>query len=221
MSDLQPSHFLPLTDNNSRGQATQWDSDAHIDVDESSGAYELNVNLEVSSADESSAEGTSACGQTVGEHSGEEFSFYPRWTDERYRAIDIRINWLKARLQGTLPLALSARIPPEVFEFVIDKIYPPTLITAAQVCAAWYPRAMHNIYYTVNICSRTSFNVLFKQCQTYPTVKQWLASTCKLVVGGDHEHSPFPEAPLKTHRLKTRSMVMIFSFKHYRSRSLV
>ena len=59
--------------------------------------------------------------------------------------------WDDARFQGTLPHILSARIPLEVFEFLIDEMDPPTLAAAALVCAPWYPRAMHNLYHGVDI----------------------------------------------------------------------
>ena len=69
----------------------------------------------------------------------------------------------KASYQGTLPLALSARIPPEVFELVVDAItYQPTLAAVALVCALWYPRAMHNLYYNPEIRGHTSSNMLFQ-----------------------------------------------------------
>ncbi|KAH9921813.1 uncharacterized protein B0H18DRAFT_1212897 [Fomitopsis serialis] len=60
-------------------------------------------------------------------------------------------------------------------------MYQPTLAAAALVCTTWYPRAMRNLYYSLEIRSRTSLNMLFKQCRASPRVKQWLASTYKLV----------------------------------------
>jgi len=91
-------------------------------------------------------------------------------------------RWRDTRLQGTLPLALSARIPLEVFEFVVDEMDPPVLTAATLVCAAWYPRAMRNLYHNIEIRDRTSYNLLFKQCYASPRVKLWLASTYELVV---------------------------------------
>ncbi|KAH9931430.1 uncharacterized protein B0H18DRAFT_1116244 [Fomitopsis serialis] len=41
---------------------------------------------------------------------------------------------------------------------------------------------MHNLYYDVKIHSRACYNMLFKQCRASPRVKQWLASTYKLLV---------------------------------------
>jgi len=137
----------------------------HIDVGHWSSADEQKY--EVSSADGSSARGQIAYKQSVEEFGADEWS---------YR------DWRDARFQGTLPLALSARIPLEVFDFVVNEMDPHTLTAAALVCAAWYPQAMCNLYHTIEICSRASFNLLFKQCYASPRVKLWLASTYKLVV---------------------------------------
>ncbi|KAH9921763.1 uncharacterized protein B0H18DRAFT_1121225 [Fomitopsis serialis] len=73
--------------------------------------------------------------------------------------------------QGTLPRALAIRIPLKIFGFVIDAMNQPALAAAALVCAAWNPRAMRNLYRTVEIYSRRRFDMLFKQCHTSPRVK--------------------------------------------------
>ncbi|KAH9937996.1 uncharacterized protein B0H18DRAFT_1112192 [Fomitopsis serialis] len=119
-----------------------------------------------------------ACGQIADEQSDEEFGDEEISDDEQSSR-----KWRSARFQGTLPLALSARVPLEVFELVMDAIeHQPTLVAVALVCAAWYPRAMRNLYYNLEIRGRKTFNMLFKQCRASPRVKQWLAGTCKLVV---------------------------------------
>ncbi|KAH9921784.1 uncharacterized protein B0H18DRAFT_537710 [Fomitopsis serialis] len=84
---------------------------------------------------------------------------------------------------GSLLLtADAARFPLEVFEDIIDAMNTRTLLAAAQVCAAWYPRAMRNLYYAIEISGRRSFDILFKQRRTSPYVKQWLATTRELRV---------------------------------------
>ncbi|KAH9931405.1 uncharacterized protein B0H18DRAFT_82813 [Fomitopsis serialis] len=162
MSDLQPSHLPPAPEDASHAQAVRSSADDHIDVGQSL-------------ADEQIDQGPSADEQS------EEKSSY-EWRYENGRCKRIFIPWWNAHCQGTLPLALSARIPLEVFEFVINEMDPPTFIAAALVCTAWYPRAMHNLYYAIEIRSRASYNMLFKQCHASPRVKQWLASTCELTV---------------------------------------
>jgi len=47
---------------------------------------------------------------------------------------------------------------------------------------------MHNLYHTIDIRSRTSYNLLFKQFYASPRVKQWLASTCELTVDEQRDH---------------------------------
>ncbi|KAH9921781.1 uncharacterized protein B0H18DRAFT_1121239 [Fomitopsis serialis] len=108
-----------------------------------------------------------------------------RREDDSSTARQVFRDWCDARFQGNLPLALSARIPLEVFEFLIDEMDPPTLAAAALVCAPWYPRAMHNLYHGVDIRRGARFNMLFKQYHTSPRVKQRLANTCKLIVDED------------------------------------
>ncbi|KAH9931423.1 uncharacterized protein B0H18DRAFT_952636 [Fomitopsis serialis] len=144
-----------------------------------------------SSADGHVGAGQSLADEQIGqrpsadEQSDEKSSYV--WVVEDHRDKRVCRPWWNARFQGTLPLALSARIPLEVFRLVVDEMYPPTLTVAALVCAAWHPRAMHNLYHTVEIRSRTSYNLLFKQCYASPRVKQWLASTCKLVADGERD----------------------------------
>ncbi|KAH9911388.1 uncharacterized protein B0H18DRAFT_1128764 [Fomitopsis serialis] len=48
-------------------------------------------------------------------------------------------------------------------------------------CAAWYPRAIHNLYSVVGIRNRASFDMLFKQSRTSPRVMRWLTSTRILI----------------------------------------
>ncbi|KAH9931414.1 uncharacterized protein B0H18DRAFT_1116229 [Fomitopsis serialis] len=156
MSGLQPSLFPPPPDDNSH---SHWDADGHIDVSRSS-------------VDEQDVNGSSASGHRSDDDQSEEESDTDEW----------RPTWGFARVEGTLPLALSARIPLEVFMLIIDAIrHQPTLAAVALVCALWYPRAMRNLYHTVQIRDRTSFNMLFKHCHASPRVRQWLASTCTLV----------------------------------------
>jgi len=81
------------------------------------------------------------------------------------------------------PTPHSARFPLEIFEFVIDRMDNRTLLVAALVCAAWYTRAMRNLYLTVEIRDRKSFDMLFKQCRASPRLKRWLAATRKVVAG--------------------------------------
>ncbi|KAH9921762.1 uncharacterized protein B0H18DRAFT_1019966 [Fomitopsis serialis] len=57
----------------------------------------------------------------------------------------------------------------------------PTSAAAALVCTAWYLRAMRSLYRIVEISSRTSFDMLFKQCRASPRVKRWLTTTHELV----------------------------------------
>ncbi|KAH9921767.1 uncharacterized protein B0H18DRAFT_1121229 [Fomitopsis serialis] len=164
MSDLQPSHLPPAPADASHAQVIRSSADDHIDVGQRLADEQIDQRP---SADEQS----------------EEKSSY-KWIHENYREKRICRPWWDARFQGTLPLALSARIPLEVFEFIVDEMNQHTLIAAALVCLAWYPRAMRKLYHTVEIRGRTSFNRLFKQCHASPRVKQWLASTCKLVAVG-------------------------------------
>ncbi|KAH9921746.1 uncharacterized protein B0H18DRAFT_1212847 [Fomitopsis serialis] len=167
MSEFQPSLFFPSPDDASHAQVTPSITDGHIDVDQSS-ADEQAVNLKRSNVDESSARGVGV-------------TFCKLFDAGRW----VWGNWWDARFQGTLPLALSARIPLEVFMLIIDAIeYQPTFAAVALVCATWYRRAMHKLYYDLEIRSRTSYNMLFKHCRASPRVKQWLATTCKLVVDG-------------------------------------
>ncbi|KAH9928072.1 uncharacterized protein B0H18DRAFT_1118093 [Fomitopsis serialis] len=76
----------------------------------------------------------------------------------------------------------AARFPLEIFEVVIDEMNNYTLLAAARVCAAWYPRVMRNLYHTVDITRRRRFDMLFKQCRASAHVKQWLATTRELRV---------------------------------------
>ncbi|KAH9924062.1 uncharacterized protein B0H18DRAFT_445285 [Fomitopsis serialis] len=78
------------------------------------------------------------------------------------------------------------RFPIEVFENIIDRMDNQyTLYQATQVCAAWYPRAMRNLYYTIHIRRRRSFDMLSTQLRASPRVKQWLATTRELRVADD------------------------------------
>ncbi|KAH9931431.1 uncharacterized protein B0H18DRAFT_83695 [Fomitopsis serialis] len=70
---------------------------------------------------------------------------------------------------NSLPRALR-RCPLEILETIIDAMDHPTLDVAALVWAAWYPRAVHNPYPAVEISSRASFNMPFKQSRTSPRV---------------------------------------------------
>ncbi|KAH9914744.1 uncharacterized protein B0H18DRAFT_1125327 [Fomitopsis serialis] len=166
MSDLQPSSHLPPSPDVSHAQLTQWSADGHTNVGQSSASEQSN---EEASTDE--------------------------WIYEDRRVGRVFRGWRDARFQGTLALALSARIPLEVFELVIDAMIgdQPALAAAALVCPMWYPRAMQNLYYAVEIRSRTSFNMLFKQCHASPSVKQWLASTYRLLA--DEEHHTLQALP--------------------------
>ncbi|KAH9914727.1 uncharacterized protein B0H18DRAFT_1125313 [Fomitopsis serialis] len=182
MSDPQPepSH-LPASPDISHARTTQWSADGKIDDDQSSADEQDD---EMWSTDEQSSEESSA----------------DDWSYEGFNVTGIRIfrGWWDARFQDTLPLALSDRIPLEVFEFVIDAMIgdQPTSAAAALVCTMWYPRAMHSLYYAVEIRSRTNFNILFKQCHASPRVKQSLASTCRLLAnfGGHHNLQALPSA---------------------------
>ncbi|KAH9924048.1 uncharacterized protein B0H18DRAFT_1105134 [Fomitopsis serialis] len=92
----------------------------------------------------------------------------------------------RASVQSSLLLIPDAtRFPLEIFEDIIDQMHNDTLPAAAQVCAAWYPRAMRNLYYTVEISTRRRFDMLFKQCRASLRVKQWLATTRELRVTDD------------------------------------
>ncbi|KAH9931437.1 uncharacterized protein B0H18DRAFT_83952 [Fomitopsis serialis] len=64
-----------------------------------------------------------------------------------------------------------------------------TLINTALVCARWYPRAMRNLYYTVLLLDRTSFDLLARQSRRSSRVKKWLATTHELVAVDTY--SPF------------------------------
>ncbi|KAH9832666.1 uncharacterized protein C8Q71DRAFT_263772 [Rhodofomes roseus] len=86
----------------------------------------------------------------------------------------------------TLRPALSARIPHEVIEFIINGMDTPTLAAAALVCAIWYSPVMRNLYFTVELHDRTSFDLLFKQSRTSPRVRHWLATTRELVASDPH-----------------------------------
>jgi len=185
MFDPQPGRFTPFPDDAPHAQVTQWGADGHIDVGRNSAAEQDDDVL--------SDDGSTACGQISGAQSDEalnadeqidEETSADGQSDEETSADEQNSrHWLSARFQGTLPLALSARVPLEVFELVMDAIvYQPTLAAVALVCAAWYPRAMRNLYHNLEIHGRTRFNMLFKQCHASPRVKQWLANTCKLVV---------------------------------------
>ncbi|KAH9921769.1 uncharacterized protein B0H18DRAFT_1121231 [Fomitopsis serialis] len=164
MSDLQPTLLSPSPEDAS-----------HVQVVPSS-AGDDHIGVGQSLANEQNDVGPSADGQSNDESSAHE------WVIHRYTGKRTFRRWRDARFQGTLPLALSARIPLEVFEFVVNEMNPPALTVAALACTAWYPRAMHNLYHTIVIRSRTSYNLLFKQCHVSPRVKQWLASTCELTV---------------------------------------
>ncbi|KAH9931821.1 uncharacterized protein B0H18DRAFT_68138 [Fomitopsis serialis] len=83
-------------------------------------------------------------------------------------------------LRTPLQPTLSARIPLELFEETIDFMDRPALLGAALVCAAWYPRAMHNLFSTVWLRDRTQFMSLAKLAHAYPRVRSWLATTRKL-----------------------------------------
>ncbi|KAH9911390.1 uncharacterized protein B0H18DRAFT_364047 [Fomitopsis serialis] len=158
-----PSHLTPSSEHASHVQAMRSSADDHVGQ---------------SNADEQNDAGSSAFGKS----NSDEESTAHEWIVERVTGKRTFRRWRDIRVQGTLPLALSARIPLEVFEFIVDEMDRPTLVAAALVCAAWYPRAMHNLYHPLEIRSRRSFNMLFKQIRASPRVEGWLASTCQLVV---------------------------------------
>ncbi|KAH9928318.1 uncharacterized protein B0H18DRAFT_254613 [Fomitopsis serialis] len=188
MFDLQPSvshlafvhepdwcvHLAssPFLDDASHAQVAQWGVNGQIEVGQ-----------RCRSADKQAAKGSSVDGLSAGGQSADEQSVWHGWSD--------------ARMQGILPPALSARIPLEVFELIVDAIrYQPRLAAMALVChTTWYPRAMHNLYYSVELRSRTSYNMLFKQCHASLRFKQWLASTCELVVDEGKAEDTSMESP--------------------------
>ncbi|KAH9931438.1 uncharacterized protein B0H18DRAFT_83951 [Fomitopsis serialis] len=97
---------------------------------------------------------------------------YDEWFDEDiYHAFTTR----------ALPTALSARILVEVFELIIDCLDMSSLTTAGLVCAAWYSRAMHNLYFIVELHDRKGFDLLSQQCRTSPRVRRWLATARQLI----------------------------------------
>ncbi|KZT70434.1 hypothetical protein DAEQUDRAFT_206267 [Daedalea quercina L-15889] len=81
-----------------------------------------------------------------------------------------------------LPPILSSRIPLDVYEEIIDWMDQPTLAAAALVDTAWHTRAMDNLYSTILIDSRASFDLLVKQARTSPRVRRWLTATRGLIV---------------------------------------
>lgn len=83
----------------------------------------------------------------------------------------------------SLPDSSHSRLPFEIYETVIDKLERPVLPRAALVCNAWYPRSARNLYsFSIEIRTRASFHMLFKQLTTSPRVKRWLATTRELVI---------------------------------------
>ncbi|KAH9931412.1 uncharacterized protein B0H18DRAFT_83127 [Fomitopsis serialis] len=171
MSDLQPTVASPPSPDASHTQVMPSSADDLIDLGQSS-------------ADKQDDEGPGADEQSDEEPSADE------WIVQKYTETRTFRRWRDACFQGTLPLTLSARVPLEIFELVIDKMDSPALTAAALVCAAWYPRAMRNLYHTIDIGSRTSYDMLFKQCNASPRVKRWLARTRVLVV-----HEPSASSP--------------------------
>ncbi|KAH9926805.1 uncharacterized protein B0H18DRAFT_333478 [Fomitopsis serialis] len=81
-----------------------------------------------------------------------------------------------------LPIEVYDRIPPEIFEVIIDFMARPMLLDIALVSRTWYPRAMSNFYHTVYIGDRTAFDLLVKQSRVSLRVKHWLATTHTVVV---------------------------------------
>ncbi|KAH9931865.1 uncharacterized protein B0H18DRAFT_988303 [Fomitopsis serialis] len=79
--------------------------------------------------------------------------------------------------QTSLQPTVFARIPQEIFDETIDWMARPTFLGAALVCTAWYPRAMHNLYFTVRISTHARFVLLAKLAHAYPRVRSWLATT--------------------------------------------
>ncbi|KAH9924050.1 uncharacterized protein B0H18DRAFT_1212005 [Fomitopsis serialis] len=97
-----------------------------------------------------------------------------------------------ASVQSSLLLSSADRFPFEVFEDIIDEMDDAsTLLAAAQVRKAWYPRAIRNLYYTVKIDTRKRFDMLFKLCRASPHVKQWLATTRELRLADDDRWDDF------------------------------
>ncbi|KAH9931817.1 uncharacterized protein B0H18DRAFT_68012 [Fomitopsis serialis] len=92
-----------------------------------------------------------------------------------------QLNTLTYVMQGSLSQALSDRIPMEVFEEVIDRMDNPMLCRAAVVCTTWHPRATYNLYLSIELRTRKSFDLLVKQSLHSARVKRLLATTHKLV----------------------------------------
>ncbi|KAH9931819.1 uncharacterized protein B0H18DRAFT_68135 [Fomitopsis serialis] len=87
-----------------------------------------------------------------------------------------------------LSQAVPNRIPLEVYEETINWMDSSgALACAALVCAAWYPRAARNIYFSIHINTRASFDLLVKQLLTSPRVKRWLSTTRELFAS-DNEY---------------------------------
>ncbi|KAH9835304.1 uncharacterized protein C8Q71DRAFT_112765 [Rhodofomes roseus] len=93
-----------------------------------------------------------------------------------------RVMMPRRSLDGSLPPNLSDRIPLEIIESIIDCMVQTTLVPTAQVCRAWYPRAMYNLYSAIRLQSRRCYNLLVQQVRTSPRVKQRLATTDGLIV---------------------------------------
>ncbi|TFY68173.1 hypothetical protein EVJ58_g1153 [Rhodofomes roseus] len=93
-----------------------------------------------------------------------------------------RVMMPRRSLDGSLPHNLSDRIPLEIIESIIDCMVQTTLVPTAQVCRAWYPRAMYNLYSAIRLQSRRCYNLLVQQVRTSPRVKQRLATTDGLIV---------------------------------------
>ncbi|KAH9921777.1 uncharacterized protein B0H18DRAFT_1020094, partial [Fomitopsis serialis] len=93
---------------------------------------------------------------------------------------------------------------------------PHTLIAAALVCAAWYPRVMRNLYHTIKIGSRTSYNLLFKQCHASPqaVAREHMPADGRRAVGSK-------TGAWDPRSVETRAIMTNPSYKHYRLRSVV
>ncbi|KAH9931429.1 uncharacterized protein B0H18DRAFT_1116243 [Fomitopsis serialis] len=128
MSDLQPRRLPPSPGDASHAQFMRWraneqnDEVSSADGSRASGSSVDEQSNEEFSTDESSDDGWRTFGLSADEQSDVEFSA-DELSDDGY-SFTLQ-GWTFKRWRNALPLAISARIPLEVFEIIINAMNPP------------------------------------------------------------------------------------------------
>lgn len=115
---------------------------------------------------------------------------WPEYAKDR-RDNSVEHEWRsRQRTRTSLPRTLSARIPFEVIELIMDKMYQGSLNSCARVCRAWYHASVRVIYRDIAITSRAAFDSLVRFVRDDPRAQERLAQTSSLRIGEHRRDVP-------------------------------